>query len=475
MIFIVIAIALFILSFFMNINQNHFLQLNGYKNIKHLDWLRTNPSKMYAFPQKNSKKKLVWTSRVVRLFITESLISLLVTALNIYMQSKTGIESLAFLLLYLLIPCFSMLANLINSPIEKMVKQYYINDAKKIIRSHKNLLVIGITGSYGKTSMKHYLTEILTEKYNVLMTPQSYNTPMGVTKTIREQLSPSHEIFVCEMGAKNVGEIKAVCDIVSPQIGIITSIGPQHLESFKSIENVVKTKLELADALPNDSTIFLNGDDEKLCDVDLKMKKTYYGTKSNSEIVAGNIKIVEDKLTFDIGDDSFQTNLLGVQSVLNLTGAIAVAKSLDVPMNKTISAVKRIKSVAHRLEPKKNGEVLIVDDAFNSNPIGAKYALDAIKLFENKIKIVITPGFIELGEEQEKRNYEFGKQIADTADLLIITNARNGESIVKGAESNGLEEIEIIDDVAEAVTFAYNYLQGKEKVVLLENDLPDNY
>ena len=170
------------------------------------------------------------------------------------------VSALGFLLVNFLV----LLSDIINSPAEKAVKSYYINDAKKILASRKNLRIIGITGSYGKTSCKYFLTKLLSPKYNVLMTPASYNTPMGVVKTIREQLKNSHEIFVCEMGAKNLGDIKELCELVHPQTGLISSIGPQHLESFKSIENVVKTKFELYDEVIGKGKMYTQGAVEQL-------------------------------------------------------------------------------------------------------------------------------------------------------------------------------------------------------------------
>ncbi len=131
-----------------------------------------------------------------------------------------------------------------------------MNDARRIVQSMRNLLVIGITGSYGKTSVKHFLHTVLAQQFNVLMTPESFNTPMGVTRTVRSSLSPTHDIFIAEMGAKQTGDIKELCDLAQPKMGIITSIGPQHLETFKTLENVQATKFELVESLPADGTAF---------------------------------------------------------------------------------------------------------------------------------------------------------------------------------------------------------------------------
>ena len=136
----------------------------------------------------------------------------------------------------------------------------YINDAKQMLAQMPDLKIIGITGSYGKTSTKHYLNRILSEQFDVLMTPGSFNTPMGVVRTVREMMKPYYYVFIVEMGAKQLGDIKEICDIVHPEIGIVTAVGEQHLESFKSIENVQRTKFELVEALPENGFAVLNDD-----------------------------------------------------------------------------------------------------------------------------------------------------------------------------------------------------------------------
>ena len=217
---------------------------------------------VFSAPKK-AKKKLVFTPRVMRMTVTSVILYVLLILL-VFLTLGMGYASLAITMcVQILTLVMAMIANLINKPIELMINRHYINDAKRIINGLPDLTVVGLTGSYGKTSTKFYLEKLLGAKYNVLMTPESYNTTMGVVKVVRGQLNATHEIFLCEMGAKNVGEIKEICDIVKPKHGIITSIGPQHLETFKSIDNIIKTKFELADSLPdNDGIIFLNYDNE---------------------------------------------------------------------------------------------------------------------------------------------------------------------------------------------------------------------
>ena len=147
-----------------------------------------------------------------------------------------------------------------------MISHGYVKDARRILESMPGLTVIGITGSYGKTSTKNFLHSLLSVKYNVLMTPESYNTTMGVVRTVRERLRPTHQVFIVEMGAKNPGDIREICDLVRPKYGMITSIGEQHLETFKTLDNIIKTKFELADAIPRRDCL-LNLDNRYIRDI----------------------------------------------------------------------------------------------------------------------------------------------------------------------------------------------------------------
>ena len=205
------------------------------------------------------KKPLVFTRRATRLYLTALVLTLLIAGLAAGLTTLNN-GSRALLALAILAPYLMMAANVLMQPVERQINRKYYNEAKQILAQMPGLTVIGITGSYGKTSTKHYLYRILCERYNVLMTPGSFNTPMGVIRTVREQMKPYHNVFICEMGAKQIGDIKEICDLVNPQIGIITAVGEQHLESFKSIENVQRTKFELVDALPASGFAVVNND-----------------------------------------------------------------------------------------------------------------------------------------------------------------------------------------------------------------------
>ena len=210
--------------------------------------------------RKKYKKPLVFTKRVLRLYLTECTVLLAVAALAAVMRQLTFEAGLVALFFATFSYAFSLAFNWLLKPVERAINNSFINDAKRILAQMPHMKIVGITGSYGKTSTKHYLNRILSEKYSVLMTPGSFNTPMGVVRTVREMLQPYNDLFIVEMGAKNIGDIKEICDIVHPQMGIVTAVGEQHLESFKSIENVQRTKFEIIDALPADGFAVLNDD-----------------------------------------------------------------------------------------------------------------------------------------------------------------------------------------------------------------------
>lgn len=435
------------------------------------------------FPKK-AKKPLVYTDRVKRMITVIAIIYAVLVFAAAMFWFAFGINipaSLFGAVTFLFAPYSVIAANLINKPREKRINDAFIQDAERIIKEMPKLKVIGVTGSYGKTSVKFYLGKILSAKYNVLVTPESYNTTLGVVRTVRENLRPTHEVFVCEMGAKSLGEIKEICDIVHPSMGVITSIGPQHLETFLSLENVIKTKFELEESLPLDGVIFLNTDNEYIAGRSVIAEKVSYGIESEAQYRARDIKVSERgsefKLTGSDGAEySFTTKLIGRHNVLNITGAIAVADRLGVPMEDIIMQVRRLESVPHRLQLIKNGSNLIIDDAYNSNPSGARAALDVLSEFEG-LKVLVTPGMIELGEKQYELNHEFGRQAAEICDFVVLVGEKQTKPIFDGLISAGYGEGKIIktSSINEALTAVGNLKTYQRKVVLLENDLPDNY
>jgi UDP-N-acetylmuramoyl-tripeptide--D-alanyl-D-alanine ligase len=466
-------------------------QLNSYDIGTQVKWLARNCIPGYVlrhilvfyhcFKPRKVKKPLVYTSRLKRMLVTNGILVTAGIALSCFL-SFAG-EALFLAGLFFLSPVLVMLSTVINAPLERAVNLWYIADARRILQKTPCLIVIGITGSYGKTSTKYFLYRLLSPKYNVLMTPESYNTPMGVVKTIRGQLKPIHEIFICEMGAKKPGEIKELCDIVHPKYGIITSIGPQHLETFKSLDNIINTKFELARALPGEGVIFLNYENEYIRNTPCAPQKRSYGrTVPGCDYPARNIRVSGAGSAFDVTLSGgrvyhFETKLIGLHQAENITAAIALADYLGVAPEDLVIAVRRLESVPHRLELINRKGITIIDDSYNANVSGTKAALQVLGMFD-AFKILVTPGMIELGDKEDQYNRQFGIDAAAVCDQVILAGARQTRSILAGLKSAGYPEEKIY--IAENLEEVFKKIdaipaRGLPKVVLLENDLPDNY
>ena len=452
----------------------------------------------------NSKKPLVFTPRVKRMVACIIIIALLMLLIPYFVgRARSGLVSInmgpfsGFLLWLVGSQLFmNISANGINRPIEQAINNHYINDAKRLLAENPDLTIIGVTGSYGKTSVKFYLETLLKAKYSVLVTPESYNTPMGIVKTIRGKLRRSHEIFVCEMGARYVGEIKELCDIVHPQHGVIAAVGPQHLDTFGSIANIQMTKFELADSIPEGGMLFLNGDNEYINEHLDYLKKSgadlppayespviYHADDSESGYYASDIKLSSRGTTFTANSPdgescTYEMKLVGKHNIINVMGAIAVAHEMGIGLDELRIPVRRLQSVPHRMEMKKHGNVTIIDDAFNSNPIGSKAAVETLAMFDG-MRILVTPGMVELGAEEAEYNRKFGTYAASCCDYILLVGGSHTDPIKEGALSEGFPEKKCMrfDRVEEAIDYAYSIKagDGEHKYILLENDLPDNY
>ncbi|MDD4028000.1 MAG: UDP-N-acetylmuramoyl-tripeptide--D-alanyl-D-alanine ligase [Bacilli bacterium] len=422
------------------------------------------------------KKPLVVTARIKRLLFT---VFILYGVALYFLLSIINSEVLLVIMgyfQYLIV----LLVQKINIPIEKYVYFSFKRKAMKKLKVMNNLKVIGITGSYGKTSSKNILSDILNVKYNALPTPKNLNTPYGLIITINNHLNKFNDILIAEMGAYKVGEIKQLCDLVHPKYGILTKIGAAHLETFGSQENIQKGKFELIESLPEDGVGVLNGDDELQLSYKLKnkCKIIYIGIDNKDvDVRAENIKVSNIGTTFDVifkGDKqkyNFETKLLGFANVYNILAAIALGFELGINKKQLIIAVKRVKPVEHRLELKRVNDIIYIDDAYNSNPIGSKMALDVLKMMPGK-KIVVTPGMVELGDMQYELNKKLGEHIADSCDEAILIGDNQTKAIQEGLREKKFDKVHILEDVKDAFSLIHK-IKDKETYVLLENDLPD--
>ncbi len=494
----------------------HMWQLNSYKPAEHLRWLRRTwttdwlPQRMFVVPAaiaslfsfhavgiaivlfalqtwrnrpRDAKKPLAFTPRIKRLFATDAVLHILILWIAWRVFADTEASPLLFAAALLLSPGLMLLADRVNAPLEKRINRRYVEDARRILAGVPSLTVIGVTGSFGKTSVKHFLHRLLSARYNVFMTPGNYNTTLGVVRAVREGLRPVHDVFLCEMGARNAGDVREICELVKPRHGIVTAIGPQHLESFGSLEAVIATKFELIDSLPPQGIAFLNYDSEDIrCrDVNRPMA-TYRLELGEADYVARDVRVSTPGSSFTVrladgADVRFETRLIGAHNVLNITGAIAVADRLGVPAADLAVAVRRLESVPHRLELVHRGDLTIIDDAYNANAAGAKAALDVLALFDG-FRILVTPGMVELGAMEESLNRAFGAQAAAVCERVILVGEKRTRPILAGLRDAGMAEeaIHIVDSVGQAFGKIHSEPGGgRKKIVLLENDLPDNY
>lgn len=437
---------------------------------------------------KNNKKvtkiPLKYTSRIIRMYITFTIIFLaLVTLITINFNNDYLV---AYYIIFALFSYFNnlvmVLINIINAPIEKLIGNHYKNKAKNKLKAMSNMGVIGITGSYGKTSSKNILYTVLNSKYNAFMTPKNYNTPFGLTLAINNELDKFNDYFIAEMGACKKGEIKELCELVKPKYGIITKIGLAHLETFKSEENIIKTKFELVESLPSDGVGILNIDDEKQVNYQIKndCHIIWIGIDNKkADVYATNIKLESNKTTFDCyfkeekKKYSFMTSLLGKANIYNILASIALGSYLGISKEELINAVKQVKPVEHRLNLKKYCGMYLIDDAYNANIDGAKMALDVLKLTNGK-KIVISSGIIELGAKSYEINKELGRYMKDICDEVILIGRVQTKPIYDGLieKKFNKDKIHILNNVMDSFALL-NELKDKDTYVLLQSDLPD--
>lgn len=381
------------------------------------------------FQQKKAKKPFVVTMRVKRTYIVMGVVYTLLCT-PIALLTKVYFCGL----LPLLLPLWVALGGLLAWPIEKLVSEMYFRDAQKKLAARPDIIKIGITGSYGKTSVKFILGTILQEKYQTLITPSSFNTPMGVTKIIRERLTPATQVFVAEMGARHVGDIKELCRLVHPRYGVLTSVGPQHLDTFHTLERIKNTKYELMDAVPADGCCFFP-DDGAIC------RELYDRTEKEKRLCCLHYSPDADVWATDVTvspmgsrfvlhtsaeEIACETRLLGEHNIQNILLAATVALHLGLTMRQVARGISKLQPVEHRLQLIPSPGITIIDDAFNSNPKGAEAAVKVLGAFQAR-RIIITPGMVELGGQEAAFNREFGRKSAATR-ILPFSWARSTRS-----------------------------------------------
>ena len=412
------------------------------------------------------------------------------------------------------------ISHFLVTPFEKKRNARFVSSAAEKLRNSTDLIKIGITGSYGKTTAKNILKDFLTPKYSVCITPGNYNTPMGIAKTVNNELLDDDTAFIAEMGARYTGDIKELSQIVKPAYAMITAIGNQHLETFGSYEKLLNAKNELVEALPPDGLAVFNGDNEgcvtlyKRCkcsrlisgrdeaaiescqksDAEERVKKKKSSMANSAEksgqqeketayfsqfdACYGEVRYTAEGTEFTVllGGKMLRlvTRLIGDHIPSAITQCALTAFALGVSTQDIKKAAAALKPVAHRLELLYNGNDVIIDDAYNGNESGAKNALIALSRFAPRVRVIVTPGLVELGERQFAANKELGEFAAEHCDYAIFLGP-NSDALLSGALYGGMNpdfvyKVRSLEEVTEIL----KTIKG-EKAVLFENDLPDNY
>lgn len=451
---------------------------------------------IYFGGEKRAKKKvpLVYTRRMLRLIISFSVLTVLFSviamigtnALSTLLPQGSILKNYRYFILCFspaLVPYTVLLAYYINKPLEKRINKKFVKKAESALEARKDLIKIGITGSYGKTSVKEILKAFLSMKYEVLSTPESYNTPLGISKTVNN-LDDNDKIFIAEMGARRQGDIKELTKMVKPDIAVITGVTAQHLETFKTLKAIESAKYELIANMPAGGKAYFSSDN----DITAKMyekcpySKVLVGTgdKTRGSVYAENvvISLSGSKFTLVINGEKvdIETRLLGAHNVSNVALAAAVAADLGVSLKDIALAAASLKPVRHRLEriDGKNG-VIVIDDGYNSNPEGFKRAIELLSAHGGK-KYVVTPGFVELGFSENEYNFKAGELMAGVADKAILVGRGGALHVKEGLLYQGYDPANIlmVADLDEAKLKLTELLRPGD-AVLFENDLMDKY
>lgn len=432
-------------------------------------------------------KPLVITARVTRQIVVFYVLVLLVlasiTLISLEPSFRNLFLGLTLLVMHVLIHFVMMIVGYLTAPLERLVHAHFMRMTRKILKQHSRLITIGITGSYGKTTSKNIMHEVLSSSFYTLMTPASFNTPMGITKTVRELLKPIHQVFVCEMGADKVNEIHVLMNMVKPQFGIVTEVGPQHLDTFKTQDNILKEKMKMIEELPLSGCGFINYDNELIRSYHIKSKVPvvkiglehpecdYRG----ENIVITNRGCQFDVVTKDGLRQPLETKLLGRHNVMNILFAVAVARHLQVDWDDIAKAIKQLKPVSHRLEPKVMFGLNVIDNAYNSNPQSAKHSLEVLKMMPG-VRFLITPGMVELGEQTDQYNENFGANMINHVDEVILIGKNRSLPIQKGLMNSGFDmnHVHVVNSTSEAFEVVKKKATPADSI-LIENDLPDAF
>ncbi len=410
-------------------------------------------------------KRPIYTKKTILLVLTG------ITVQIVFLMTRGVIWLLIF---DILVPLIVSAIVFFFQPIAVLSKNIIIRKARKKRSQFKDLIVIGITGSYGKTSTKDFLYAFLSEKYNVLKTENNQNSEIGISQCILNHLKPEHRFFICEMGAYNKGGIKLLCSIVKPKIGILTGINEQHMATFGSQENIINTKFELIESLPENGIGIFNKDNLMIMENVKKMKvksKIFCSIKEKADVWTEDIIVKEDSISFKVFSNNdfaeFNLPLLGKQNIENILMAATTAEKLGLNLKEMASG--KIKSCNMGMELRK-GKFNVIDTTYSANSNGVISHLEYLNVWQGK-KAIVMPCLIELGKEAKKVHFQIGKEIGKTCNLAIITSKEYFKEIKKGAEEQGMKNV-IFQEKPEKIFNLLKDFSSSQDIILLEGRIP---
>ncbi len=436
-------------------------------------------------PRNDAKKKLVLTQRATRILGVAFLLTFALACLVLWLGGDWW-----WIALIQSLPVTLVAGNWLLTPLEKRIQAGFRTRAEARL-SEVSPQIIGITGSFGKTSVKHILGHVLQLTTNALYTPGSVNTVMGITRIINERLDDTCRVFIVEMGAYGKGSIKRLCNFTPPHHGILTSIGAAHYERFKDLETVAEAKFELATAVSKaggkmiiDESIL----ERRHASERVAADRSNYVIVGDSDLADIRIKSIDQSsegLTVEIEDGTGETDTLTLFAPLygyhhgrNMALAYALARTIGIDAERIVTALRTTPQIAHRLEVKRQPSgITYLDDAYNSNPAGFANALDLMKVLHSGEgrRILVTPGMAELGDKHDEAHREIALKTADAVDIALIIKPERIPTFIDGLHAaTASTEIITFDQFADARAWLDQNTRAGD-IILIENDLPDLY
>jgi UDP-N-acetylmuramoyl-tripeptide--D-alanyl-D-alanine ligase len=461
-------------------------------------WLVSAAAAQFTWRWTSPKRPLVMTARMRRLLIAGGFLAVVLAAgLALGIVALHPIVSVILVLIAAglvtgLSEILLVAANVVTKPAESRIRRHYLALASARIKM-VDPVVVAVAGSFGKTSTKHILAQLLQPNVNTLPTRQSFNTLMGVTRVINEDLTPENRVFIVEMDAYAPGEIAAMSELVHPRVAIITAIGPQHMERFGTLERIAGALYEVASALPADGTLILYTGDESGAALAQRAQSERRrliryalaedGGMIDADVVASSIRIDSHGGTFrwrweaEGLDREVSIPLLGRHQVANVSAALAAVLTLGYSVDDAITAAASLEPVEHRLQLMASaGPLTVIDDSYNANPVGVHNGLEVLAAMPGAHKFLITPGLVELGSVEDDENRSYGAHAANVCDHVIVMSAKTSAALCAGLRDGGMSEDRIhVVETLDAATSLLQSLSRPGDVVLFANDLPDTY